>query len=361
MQRHLRQTLLPRRHRLQKLHTTSTRRRHKHQHTRLILSQRTQIRVTTILQVQRRMRNRHTNIQLLAVLVIHRLRQNHLSLRLRLRKSITAANSLQRHSNQRRTKNPSPAAITQTQQSRHNTRAAPQRARMRASRRQQQRNITDQRVTAHRRIRLRTKTITTRSTTRRQCARNHHRIEQHQNQRQTRSNHNRQTHRRQQQNGGQGNLEPGQNQRHRTGRRDLLQTKILNTGHGTLRVLRLSNTANQQSQRNKCRTQNKRHSRDGEHKTPRVSVRKQEAAVAVFRQNKPCDVPPCYTRFYALHMGNCLYELSGKRYAPSFLQGHPPSLRFGHPDVTTGDTAFLISRLLAPGRAMPFLCSCRAP
>ena len=32
------------------------------------------------------------------------------------------------------------------------------------------------------------------------------------------------------------------------------------------------------------------------------------------------------------------YQLSGKRYTPSFLQGHPSSLRFGHPDVTTGDT-----------------------
>ena len=40
-------------------------------------------------------------------------------------------------------------------------------------------------------------------------------------------------------------------------------------------------------------------------------------------------------------MGNRPYELSGKRYTPSFLQGHPSSLRFGHPDVTTGDTAFL--------------------
>ena len=180
---------------------------------------------------------------------------------------------------------------------------------MRTSRRQQQRNITDQRVTAHRRIRLRTETITTSSTTRRQRARNHHRIEQHQNQRQTRSNHNRQTHRRQQQHRRHNNLKPRQDQRHSTSRRNLLQTKILNTGHGTLRVLRLSNTANQQSQRNKCRTQNKRHSRDGEHKTPRVSVRKQEAAPAVFRQNKPRDVQPCYTRFYALHMGNCLYEL----------------------------------------------------
>ena len=89
-----------------------------------------------------------------------------------------------------------------------------------------------------------------------------------------------------------------------------------------------------------------------------MSVRKQEAAAAVFRQNKPRDVPPYYTRFYALHMGNCpylsAYQLSGKRYAPSFLQGHPPSLRFGHPDVTTGDTAFLTVR-----RAMPFLRSCR--
>ena len=53
-------------------------------------------------------------------------------------------------------------------------------------------------------------------------------------------------------------------------------------------------------------------------------------------------------------MGNCPYELSGKRYTPSFLQGHPPSLRFGHPDVTTGDTAFLTIR-----RATPFLRSYR--
>ena len=29
-----------------------------------------------------------------------------------------------------------------------------------------------------------------------------------------------------------------------------------------------------------------------------------------------------------------------RRLSSSFLQGHPPSLRFGHPDVTTDDTAF---------------------
>ncbi len=34
--------------------------------------------------------------------------------------------------------------------------------------------------------------------------------------------------------------------------------------------------------------------------------------------------------------------------------GNPPSLRFGHPDVTTGDTAFLRA-----WHAMPFLRSCR--
>ena len=48
--------------------------------------------------------------------------------------------------------------------------------------------------------------------------------------------------------------------------------------------------------------------------------------------------------------------------------GDPPSLRFGHPDVTTGDTAFLVSGLLAPGRGIrprsyrgPALASLRAP
>ena len=41
---------------------------------------------------------------------------------------------------------------------------------------------------------------------------------------------------------------------------------------------------------------------------------------------------------------------------PSFLQGHPSSLRFGHPDVTAGDTAFLRGR-----HAMPFLRSYRGP
>ena len=106
-------------------------------------------------------------------------------------------------------------------------------------------------------------------------------------------------------------------------------------------------------------------------------MRKQEAAAAVFRQNKPRDVPPCYTRFYALHMGNCpylsAYQLSGKRYAPSFLQGtrprfasgtlmslraiplslglgalrsssapagNPSSLRVGHPDVASGRDSY---------------------
>ena len=49
-------------------------------------------------------------------------------------------------------------------------------------------------------------------------------------------------------------------------------------------------------------------------------------------------------------------HLRGKRYTPSFLQGHPSSLRFGHPDVTTGDTAFLRA-----WRAMPFLRSYRGP
>ena len=63
-------------------------------------------------------------------------------------------------------------------------------------------------------------------------------------------------------------------------------------------------------------------------------MRKQEAAAAVSRQNKPRAVPPCYTRFYALHMGNCPYfkclpELSGKRYAPSFLQGTRPRYASG--------------------------------
>ena len=36
--------------------------------------------------------------------------------------------------------------------------------------------------------------------------------------------------------------------------------------------------------------------------------------------------------------------------------GDPPSLRFGHPDVTTDDTAFLAIR-----RAMPFLRAYRGP
>ena len=102
-------------------------------------------------------------------------------------------------------------------------------------------------------------------------------------------------------------------------------------------------------------------------------MRKQEAATAVFRQDKPRDVPPCYTRFYALHMGNCPYQLSGKRHAPSFLQGtrprfasgtlmslraiplslglgtlypssapagNPSSLRVGHPDVASGRDSY---------------------
>ena len=50
------------------------------------------------------------------------------------------------------------------------------------------------------------------------------------------------------------------------------------------------------------------------------------------------------------------YQLSGKRYTSSFLQGHPSSLRFGHPDVTTGDTAFLT---LGPGLGAP--CPSSAP
>ena len=35
-----------------------------------------------------------------------------------------------------------------------------------------------------------------------------------------------------------------------------------------------------------------------------------------------------------------LQTARGRRHSPSFLQGHPSSLRFGHPDVTTGDTVF---------------------
>ena len=58
-------------------------------------------------------------------------------------------------------------------------------------------------------------------------------------------------------------------------------------------------------------------------------MRKQEAAAAVFRRDKPRDEPPCYTRFYALHMGNCPYQLSGKRHAPSFLQGTRPRFASG--------------------------------
>ena len=50
------------------------------------------------------------------------------------------------------------------------------------------------------------------------------------------------------------------------------------------------------------------------------------------------------------------YQLSGKRYTPSFLQGHPSSLRFGHPDVTTGDTAFL-----TPGHSLGAPCPSSAP
>ena len=50
------------------------------------------------------------------------------------------------------------------------------------------------------------------------------------------------------------------------------------------------------------------------------------------------------------------YQLSGKRHTPSFLQGHPSSLRFGHPDVTTGDTAFL-----TPGHSLGVPCPSSAP
>ena len=113
--------------------------------------------------------------------------------------------------------------------------------------------------------------------------------------------------------------------------------------------------------------------------------------MAVFRQDKPRDEPPCYTRFYALHMGESSLQcreahpvlarklrirlhkalrsrtLMSLRAIPLSLRlgalrsssapaGDPSSLRSGHPDVTTGDTAFLTVR-----HAMPFLRSCREP
>ena len=62
--------------------------------------------------------------------------------------------------------------------------------------------------------------------------------------------------------------------------------------------------------------------------------------MAVFRQDKPRDEPPCYTRFYALHMGNCPYQLSGKRHAPSFLQGTRPRFASGTLMSRSDDTAF---------------------
>ena len=46
----------------------------------------------------------------------------------------------------------------------------------------------------------------------------------------------------------------------------------------------------------------------------------------------------------------------------SFLQGHPPSLRFGHPDVTTDDTAPPHARTrLERGVAIPSGSDIRVP
>ena len=104
-------------------------------------------------------------------------------------------------------------------------------------------------------------------------------------------------------------------------------------------------------------------------------MRKQEAATAVFRQKKPRDVPPCYTRFYALHMGKPSLQcreahpvlarqlrvrlhkalrsrtLMSLRAIPLSLglgalrsssapAGNPSSLRVGHPDVASGRDSY---------------------
>ena len=51
-----------------------------------------------------------------------------------------------------------------------------------------------------------------------------------------------------------------------------------------------------------------------------------------------------------------------ERCSPSFLQGHPPSLRFGHPDVTTDDTAPPHARTrLERGVAIPSGSDIRVP
>ena len=42
-----------------------------------------------------------------------------------------------------------------------------------------------------------------------------------------------------------------------------------------------------------------------------------------------------------LEGGACLHKYSKGTVLSSLLQGHPSSLRFGHPDVTTGDAACL--------------------
>ena len=71
--------------------------------------------------------------------------------------------------------------------------------------------------------------------------------------------------------------------------------------------------------------------------------------MAVFRQDKPRDVPPCYTRFYALHMGNCPYFkcLPVKRKAVYALvpTGAPALAELGHPDVASGRDSALRTRL----------------
>ena len=70
-------------------------------------------------------------------------------------------------------------------------------------------------------------------------------------------------------------------------------------------------------------------------------MQNQEAATGNFEWNKLPSGRRVIHDFTPCTWGSRLYEVSGKRYTPSFLQGHPSSLRFGHPDVTTGDTAFL--------------------
>ena len=95
MQGHLRQTLLPLRHSLQELDATTAGRRDEHKHARLCLRNLAHGRAAAILKIEGAQRDGHAHVQLLAVLVVHRLGQDNLRTLIRRTQGVAAAYRIQ--------------------------------------------------------------------------------------------------------------------------------------------------------------------------------------------------------------------------------------------------------------------------